>query len=116
MNEETKHLSETLVFAIGVILEGNKDARLRIARAYLEAQQLVAEIPLDNGDARPRIVACLEKFNAYKAAEDVACAGWMLAAIRERVNELNLLPGWMKLRKVIDQTIRLLPSIEPTLH
>lgn len=42
-------------------------------------------------------------------SSDVACAGWMLKAVEERVNERNL-------RKVIDQASRLLPIAPPTRH
>ena len=83
--------------------------------AYQEAQELVATIPPDNGDARPEILACIERFQACKAAENVACAGWMLAALQERVNERNL-SGWRKLRKVIDKTVKMLPLPKPTVH
>ena len=65
----------------------------RIANADQDARSLVATIGLDDeGSARPRIVACFERFNAYKTADDVAAAGWILTAIQERVAERDL-PG-----------------------
>ena len=54
---------------------------------------MVAGIPKDNGDARPRIVACFRRSDILKAADDVACAGWLLTAMLERVNERDL-PEW----------------------
>jgi hypothetical protein len=115
MNDETKHLSQTLVFTLNVIIDSDAEKRQRIALAYQEDELLVAAIPLDNGDARPRIEACFKRVDRYKPAGDVACAGWMLKAGEERVNEQNL-PGWRKLRKVIDQASTLLPLATPTRH
>ncbi len=113
--EETEHLSETLVWACGMILQAEPDDRQRIAHAYHEAQELVAGIPLDDGDARPRIETCFKRSDAYRAADDVACVGWILTAIQERVNERNL-PGWPKLRKVVKEARKLLPLDRPTVH
>jgi len=87
MTNETEHLTKTLAFTLGVILDSDAQKRQRIALAYQEAELLVATIPLDNGDARPRIEACVKRFDRYKAAGDVACAGWMLKAVQERVEE-----------------------------
>lgn len=56
-----------------------------------------------------------ERIFQNRAAEDVACVGWILTAIQERVNERNL-RDWRKLRKVINNTVKLLPLSEPTLH
>lgn len=114
MSDETEHLSHTLMFTLSVIIESDVEKRQRIALAYQEAELLVATIPLDNGDARPRIEACFKRVDRYKAAGDVACAGWMLKAVEERINERNL-PGWRK-RKVIDQASKLLPLATPTRH
>jgi hypothetical protein len=115
MSEETEHLSRTFVFTLSVIVDSDPEKRQRIAVAYQEAEQLVATIPLDNGDARPRIEACVIRFDRYKAAGDVASAGWVLKAVQERVEERNL-PGWRKLRKVITQATKLLPLAIPILH
>ncbi|WP_455273801.1 hypothetical protein [Rhizobium herbae] len=75
MSDETEHLSKTLVFTLGVIIDSDAEKRRRIALAYQEAESLVALIPLDNGDAHPRIDACFKRVDRYKAAGDVACAG-----------------------------------------
>lgn len=115
MSDETEHLSKTLVFTLSVIIDSDAEKRQRIALAYQEAELLVATIPLDNGDARSRIKACVKRFDHYKGAGDVASAGWMLKAIQERVNEQNL-PGWRKLREVIGQATKLLPLAIPTIH
>lgn len=66
MNDETEHLSKTLVFTLSVIINSDAEKRQRIALAYQEAELLVATIPLDNGDAR--IEACVKRFDRYKAA------------------------------------------------
>jgi hypothetical protein len=115
MKNETEHLANTLTWTCGMVLQSGPDDRQRIAAAYREAQQFVAMIPANNGDARPRIVACFERSDAYRAADDIACVGWILTAIQERVNERNL-PDWRKLRKVINNTVKLLPLPESTLH
>lgn len=115
MSNETEHISKTLTWACGMVLQSGPEDRQRIAAAYQEAQELVAGIPKDNGDARPRIVACFERSDAYREAENIACVGWMLTAIQERVNERNL-PDWRKLRKVVNSTVKLLPFSKPTLH
>ncbi|MBP1862182.1 hypothetical protein [Rhizobium herbae] len=115
MNDETELLSKTLVFTLSVIIDSDAEKRRRIALAYQEAELLVATIPLDNGDARSRIKACVKRFDHYKAAGDVASAGWMLKAVEERISERNL-PGWRTLREVVDQATKLLPIAIPTRH
>lgn len=100
MSDETRDLTKTLVWACGMVLQSGPEDRQRIALAYGQAQELVAGIEPDNGDARPRIVACV---------------GWILTAIQERVNEKNLL-GWSKLRKLVNGAIELLPVDGPTVH
>lgn len=106
--DETAHLLDTLVFTVGVIATSDPEDKQRIANAYQDARSLVATIGLDDeGSARPRIVTCFERFNAYKA-DDVAAAGWMLTAIQERVAERDL-PGWQQLRKVVRGAVRELP-------
>lgn len=76
---------------------------------------MVAAIPKDKGDARPRIVACFERSNAYKKAGDLAYAGWLLTAMQERVNEQDL-PDWRKLHEIISNTVKMLPMTKPTVH
>ncbi len=98
-----------------MVLQSVPEDRQRIALAYQEAQELVASIPKDNGDARPRIVACFKRSDTYRAADDATCAGWMLTAIQERVNERDL-PDWRQLRKVINIIVKLLPLSRPTVH
>ncbi|WP_273729117.1 hypothetical protein [Brucella gallinifaecis] len=115
MSDETRDLTKTLVWACGMVLQSGPEDRQRIALAYGQAQELVAGIELDNGDARPRIVACFRRSDTYRAADDVACVGWILTAIQERVNEKNLL-GWRKLRKLVNGAIELLPVGGPTVH
>lgn len=115
--DEAADLLEMLVFTIRVIAASDVRDKQRIATAYRDARSLVAAIGLDDdGSARPRIVACFEQFDAYKAADDVAAAGWMLTAIQERVAERNL-PGWQQLRTIVKGAARELPPPEkPTRH
>lgn len=115
MNDETEDLSKTLAWACGAVLQASPEDRQRIALSYQEAQDLVAGIPKDNGDARPRIVACIDRSETYRAAENIACVGWILTALQERVNEQNL-PDWRQLRKVINKTTKLLPPAKPMVH
>ncbi|WP_244436170.1 hypothetical protein [Sinorhizobium fredii] len=58
-------MSRTLAWACGMILQSGPDDRRRIALAYQEAQELIASIPKDNGDAYPRIVACFKRSDTY---------------------------------------------------
>ncbi|UXT00633.1 hypothetical protein FY143_27870 (plasmid) [Agrobacterium tumefaciens] len=108
-------MGRDLIWALGLITHSGPEDRQRIALAYSQAQELVATIPKDNGDARPRIVTCFERSDAYKAADDVACAGWLLVAMQERVNEREL-PHWRKLRNVIHRAVKLLPLSKPIVH
>ena len=106
---ESADLLDMLLFTVKVIATSEPDDKQRIANAYQDARSLVATIGLDDeGSARPRIVACFERFNAYKTADDVAAAGWILTAIQERVAERNL-PGWQQLRKIVKGAVRELP-------
>jgi ribosomal protein S20 len=95
----------------------SEDRIQRQIRVALERHgaELHEKVPLDNGDARSRIKACVKRFDRYKAAGDVVSAGWMLKAVEQRVNERNL-AGWRTLREVIDQATKLLPIVIPTLH
>ncbi|AUX79309.1 hypothetical protein [Sinorhizobium fredii] len=93
MNNEVEQLSHTLAWTCGMIAQSGPEDRQRIAIAYGEAQALVAGIPLDHGDAQPRIVACFAHSDTYRAADDIACVGWILTAIQERVNERDLPTG-----------------------
>ncbi|NKJ39334.1 hypothetical protein [Rhizobium sp. SG570] len=73
-------------------------------------------IDRDCGSARPRIEACLARFNIHKNADDEAAAGWMLAAIQERVSERNLC-GWRRLKGIVDTAVHeLLLSEQLSVH
>lgn len=114
-DDETNHLTETLVFTLNVILEANPGDRHRIAKAYSSAQTLAASISLEGGSARPKIVACLEQFRVHKDAEEIEAAGWMLAAIQERIAEKNL-PEWRKMRTIARKAAQLLPVQRRVIH
>jgi hypothetical protein len=113
--KETEAMGRDLIWTLSLITHSGPEDRRRIALAYSQAQELVKSIPKDNGDARPRIVACFARSDAYKAADDVACAGWLLSAMQERVNERDL-PDWRKLRKIIKNTVKMLTPPKPTIH
>lgn len=115
MIDEVVDLSKTLVWTVGMITQAGPDERKRVANAYREARGLVAQIPKTDEGARPRIVACFQRSDEYRAVEDIACVGWILTAIEERVNEGDL-PDWRKLRKVVKNAVKLLSDPTPTLH
>ena len=108
MPDEFEDLAEALVFTLNLIVSVSDDDRRRIAAAYHEARQLAAGIAADNGDARPRIVACIESFKLRQTAGNIEAAGWMLTALEERIAERNL-PDWRKLRSVAKKAVDLLP-------
>jgi hypothetical protein len=114
-DDEAKHLMETIIFTLGVILENNKAAKQRIADAYSEARELSASIPWENGSARPRVTACIEQFRIHKDAEEVEAAGWMLCAVQERLSEQDL-PDWESLKIIADKAATLLPPPRRTRH
>ncbi|MFJ6326072.1 MULTISPECIES: hypothetical protein [unclassified Rhizobium] len=105
---ETQDLIKTLMFTADCIVNSAASERRRIAEAYASAHELVAKIPLRNGSAYPWIIACFEQFDRYRAASDVACSGWMLAALEFRLDEHGL-EGWRELRSIVDQLVALLP-------
>ncbi|MUZ74900.1 hypothetical protein GOZ90_19615 [Agrobacterium vitis] len=115
MRSEFLDISQTLIWSSSLVLQSGQDDRHRIALAYQEAEELVDRIPLDNGSARPRIIACFERFDTYQAANDIACVGWMLMSIQQRVNEQNLY-DWHQLHDVVTKVLKLLPRPEPTVH
>lgn len=115
MNDETKYIMDTLAFTIGLILKSDDRDRHHIALAYQEAQTLIASIPLDNGDADPRIAACLGRFNALQAADDIAATGWMLTAIETRLRERNLEGGDL-LIPAVERALEMLPRLDGTIH
>jgi hypothetical protein len=115
MHDETQELSRTLIWTVEMIARSGPEERERIASAYKEAQELVAGIPKDKGDARPRIVTCFSRADEYRAAQDIACVGWLLTAMQERINEQNI-PDWRKLRKAIRSSVKMLPLKRPTIH
>ena len=111
--DEAADLLETLFHTLKVIAVSDELDRQRIANARYDAERLVATIAKEEGSARPRIVACFERFEAYKAAGDVNAAGWMLVAIEERIAERDL-PDWRRLRTVAKMAARALPQPEKT--
>ena len=112
---EAKHLMETIVFALGVILENNEAARQRIADSYSAARELTASIPWEDGSSRPRVAACMKQFRVYKDAEEVEAAGWILCAVQERLSERDL-PDWESLKIIAEKAAALLPEPRRTKH
>lgn len=115
MHDEATSLMETLTYTLGVIVNSDGDDRQRLIAAYEEAQAFATGIALADGSARPRIIACLQRFKAYKAAEDIAAAAWMLTAIEERIAEHNLV-GWPTLKIVSDKAASFLRPPRKQMH
>jgi hypothetical protein len=113
MSDENDDLMDTLLFTVGVIRAASVKDRLRMAEAYHEARQLAASIRLEEGSARPRIVACLERFEAHTIVNDAASAGWMLTALQERIDEREL-RDWRRMRAIARRAAKMLP--EPVMH
>ena len=114
-DDEAKHLMETIIFTLGVVLENNQASKQRIAHAYSQARELSASIPWENGSVRHRVTACFERFRIHKDAEEVEAAGWMLCAIQERLSERDL-PDWESLKIIADKAAALLPPPRRTRH
>lgn len=102
--DEMADLLVALLFAVGKIVESGLQGKQQIAKAYQDARSLVATIDRDHGSARPRIEACLRHFNIHKNVDDEAAAGWMLAAIQERVTERDLY-GWRRFKEIVDTAV-----------
>uniref|UniRef100_A0A7C1PB42 Uncharacterized protein n=1 Tax=Agrobacterium albertimagni TaxID=147266 RepID=A0A7C1PB42_9HYPH len=115
MADEVEHLSNTLMWTVGMITQAGPDELKRMANAYREAQELVSQLPIAEEGARPRIIACFHRSNEYRAADDIACVGWILTAIQERVNEGDL-RDWRKLRTVVKQMVKLLREPAHSVH
>ena len=112
---EARAMFKTLEWTFGMIEQSDPDRLQHIANAYNEAQELIATIPKDNGNPRPRITACFARSDAYRAVDDSACVGWVLSALQERVNERNL-PDWRKFRKVVKMAVKMLSASKSTVH
>lgn len=102
----------TLVFTANVIVLSDDDETRRIARTYQKARRLISTPSMAKGAARPRILACMERFN--EAGSNIDRAGWMLVAIQERLAEQNL-PGWQEMTQIADAAERVLRQ-HSTLH
>ncbi|MDZ7875643.1 MAG: hypothetical protein U5N27_22695 [Rhizobium sp.] len=113
--KEAKAMFKTLEWTFGMIAQSGPEKRQYMADAYCEAQELIARILKENGDARSRILACFERSDAYRAVDDDACVGWILSAIQERVNEQNL-PDWRKFRKIVKMAVKMLSAPKPMVH
>lgn len=115
MRDESDELLQTVLWAFEVIRTNKPETVRQIAETYAEAQVLVASIPKENGSARPRIVACFERWNEYRAKDDLAGAGWILTAVQQRIAERDL-RDWMAMKILVDQAIALLPGQKRQLH
>lgn len=113
--KEVEAMFKTFEWTVGMITQSGPEERRHIADAYQEAQKVIADIPKDAGDARPRIMACFERSDSYRAVNDSACVGWVLSAIQERVNEQDL-PNWQEFRKLVKMAVKMLQVSRPTYH
>jgi hypothetical protein len=115
MSDEVEDISKTLLQLGQTVMQSDPNTLQRIADAYWQARVMVADIPNDKGNARPRIVACFARSDACRFNGDLAFVGWMLTAIEERINERDL-RNWRSLRKVIKIVVNVLSSVKPTIH
>lgn len=115
MHNESDDVLDTLIFTVNLIKNANDHERQRLMEAYADAQVMVADIALDHGSARPRIIACFKKFSVLKAAEDITAASWMLTAIQARIGEHDLV-GWQSLKIVADEAAMLLRPTATQIH
>ncbi|WP_152096610.1 hypothetical protein [Rhizobium dioscoreae] len=86
----------------------HEEHRHRITQGFLDAKQLIATKYRDEPSAQPAIEACLREFATLKDANDFAAAGWMMAAIRERLTGQDL-PELEKLEKPAYEAMSFLP-------
>jgi len=52
--KEAEAMFKTLEWTLGMITQGSPEERQHMANSYQEAQQFVASIPKEGGDAYPR--------------------------------------------------------------
>jgi len=112
-HDETNDILNALLHTVLVIVKSDEAGRLRVANAYRDARSLMASMGPKGTPARPRIVACFERFNTYSAADDVSAAAWMLTAIQERLAEHDL-RDWKNLEVLADRAAKVLPVPEKT--
>lgn len=115
MKEEPQALFKTLEWAVDTIAQSGPDDRKRIALAYMEARKLVCDIPKEDGSVRTRILTCFERSDAYRTVNDIACVGWILTGMQERVEEQDF-PEWPEFQIVIDKAVKMLFASGPTVH
>lgn len=109
--DEAADLMEALLHALKTIVISDSADKQRIANARYDAERFAATIAHEMGSARPRISACLKRYEAYRMAGDVKATGWILAAIEERIAERDL-ADWRKLKTVANMVTRALPRPE----
>lgn len=90
MSDEARHLIESLFFTANVVAQASPKERATICSAYDEGEQLIVELASQATSMRHGIEACILQHRKTKDAEDIACAGWMLAAISARIDERDL--------------------------
>lgn len=80
-----------------------------------EALQFSTTIENIGGSIYPRVLACFERSDAYRKANDIAWVGWLLKAAEERVKDGDL-ADIEKITRILARIIRMLPLPTPTLH
>ncbi|MER8548577.1 hypothetical protein NKJ26_28790 [Mesorhizobium sp. M0152] len=113
MRDEVTDLFTELALWANVVMQSEMGDRIRICVAYDAGLKLIAERTPPGSLPRPAIEACILQHQELKAAEDISCVGWILAAIATRVGERDL-PKWEEAQKVIDITVRLLSRYRQT--
>lgn len=115
MHDEAEEIEECLQFASYVVKHSDTVMQQRIWLIYQEARQLTETIPLMHGSVRQRIVVCLQRLEPFKAQQDYAGVGWLLAAIVERLGERDI-PEWPRLKAIADETIGFISRAAPIAH
>jgi hypothetical protein len=112
MADEATDLANTLVHTVNVIESVDAEERMRIRETYEEGLRLIVRLVPPGGPRRCGIEACLRRFREMKDGGDVACAGWMLAALLTRVEEGDLANSGDS-KGLIESAVRLLEPNHP---
>ncbi len=108
MYDDERNVVKALLYAINIITQQKDENLQRIADDYEEALELIASFELNSDLSLSRTMARFVHYYPDKTSNSLAFAGWMLAALQQRIHERDL-PDWEKLGRLIDTTVALLP-------